>query len=270
MNTHYDQIGVGYSATRRADPRIVSRIVELLDLPEGSRVLDVGAGTGSYTRALAEFGFRMTALEPSTVMREQASLAFPCTWVTGVAEALPFDDRSFDGAVLVLCIHHFSDVGLALVQIRRVVGSGPIVIFTYDPGVVETPWLFRYFPAFRDQIRASFPHLDTIRELAADGETVSATPFPLPHDLADGFAGSAWRTPERYLDLNFRNGTSAFRQLERSLCEAGLTALSHDLDSGTWDDLYGGVRDMSHYDHGYTFITIEAGKNSGGNGGKRL
>lgn len=256
MSANYDSIGTTYNTTRRADARIVDRIVALLDLPQGSRILDVGAGTGSYTKELAERGYKMTALEPSSVMRSQASSGFLCEWVEGVAESLPFSDDAFDGAILILCIHHFTDMAAAFSEIRRVVPSGPIVIFSYDPNAVETPWLFEYFPAFRDQIRQSFPSMEAIANCLKNGESISASFFPLPHDLADGFAGAAWRYPERYLDKDFRDGTSAFRQLDDAFCRQGLNALQQDLESGVWDARFGAIRSLREYDHGYTFITI--------------
>jgi ubiquinone/menaquinone biosynthesis C-methylase UbiE len=52
----YDQLGQGYSRTRRADARIVERIIDLLSLPVGSHIADVGAGTGNYSNALAAHG----------------------------------------------------------------------------------------------------------------------------------------------------------------------------------------------------------------------
>jgi SAM-dependent methyltransferase len=257
MPAIYDKIGNGYNATRRADSRIVDRIIALLDLPQGSRIIDIGAGTGSYSRAMAARGYEMTSLEPSTVMRDQATADASITWVAGSAESLPFADCSFDGAILILCIHHFSDMAAAASEIRRVVRSGPIVIFSYDPDAVGLPWLFHYFPSFRDQIRSSFPSFNHICNQFNGGDSISATPFLLPHDLADGFAGAAWRYPERYLEQEFRDGTSAFRQLDPQLCEKGLEALRHDLESGAWDSRFREVRLLQEYDHGYTFLTIK-------------
>ena len=37
-----------------------------------NKVLDIGAGTGSYTQVLAEHGYRVIAVEPSITMRQQA------------------------------------------------------------------------------------------------------------------------------------------------------------------------------------------------------
>ncbi|MCC5807816.1 MAG: class I SAM-dependent methyltransferase [Opitutales bacterium] len=260
MPALYDSIGTGYNATRRADCRIVDCIVELLDLAPGRRVLDVGAGTGSYSLALAERGYEMVALEPSSVMRDQAQAGVPVTWVEGTAESLPFPDGSFDGAILILCIHHFADKPAAFAEVRRVVSSGPIVIFTYDPDAIDSPWLFHYFPAFRTQIRGAFPTLSTLGEAFRCTDSISARPFPLPHDLVDGFAGAAWRYPERYLERDFREGTSAFRQTDPSLCEEGLATLERDLESGAWDVRFGAIRSLQEYGHGYTFVTIKPPK----------
>lgn len=253
MPAKYDQIGSGYNATRKAYSRIVDRIVELLALSPESRILDIGAGTGSYSSALAERGYTMTALEPSSVMRDQASVSADVEWREGVAESLPFPDDSFDGAIMILCIHHFTNLGAALSEAQRVVQRGPIVLLSYDPDAVEAPWLFEYFPIFRDQIRASFPAMDIIRTYLGDNTTIK--PFLLPHDLADGFAGAAWRCPERYLDADFRKGTSAFRQLDEASIQKGLRRLEQDLRSGKWDAGFGAIRSLAQYDHGYVFIT---------------
>ena len=64
----YDQIGVGYDTTRRADPGIVQTILRLLDVPAGSRCLDIACGTGNYTIALAEAGLNVTGVDVSQQM----------------------------------------------------------------------------------------------------------------------------------------------------------------------------------------------------------
>lgn len=250
----YNKIGTTYNQTRHPDPRIVAKIIEMLNLPKGSRVLDVGAGTGNYAQALSKHDFKMTAIEPSRVMMSQAEADSSIIWVNGTAEDLPFADDAFDAAILILCIHHFNDLRLALSETRRVAGSGPILIFTYDPLAIDKPWLFKYFPIFKEQIKNSFPSIETIQNVFSSKTECLSVSFPLPHNLKDAFVGSAWRYPERYLEQSFRDGTSAFRQLGEKICHEGLSLLEKDLDSGQWDLQFGYIRELKEYDHGYTFV----------------
>lgn len=53
----YDSIGKQYSKTRVPDIRIVNKLIDLLNLPKGSLIADIGAGTGGYSLALAHQGF---------------------------------------------------------------------------------------------------------------------------------------------------------------------------------------------------------------------
>ncbi|BAY22031.1 putative MerR-family transcriptional regulator [Calothrix sp. NIES-2100] len=66
----YDSIGKQYTKTRVPDYRIVQKIIDLLDLPQGSIIADIGAGTGGYSQALANQGFSVYAVEPSSVKKE--------------------------------------------------------------------------------------------------------------------------------------------------------------------------------------------------------
>ena len=62
----YNDIGVSYKQTRAADPRIVARLIAYLNLPMGATIADIGAGTGNYGFALAEHGYVILAVEPSS------------------------------------------------------------------------------------------------------------------------------------------------------------------------------------------------------------
>lgn len=77
----YDAIGQNYAKTRSSDPRIVAALLKILNSPTGSTVVDIGAGTGSYALALAHQGYRILAVEPSIVMRRQASPHAAIQWV---------------------------------------------------------------------------------------------------------------------------------------------------------------------------------------------
>src|SRR3954451_20250117 len=105
----YDAIGRDYAKTRLADARIVNGLEEALHLAHSSTILDVGAGTGKYSRALADLGFTVLSIEPSEIMRGQ-SLAHPrVTTIAAGAEDIPLPSDSADGAIIVLALHHFPD-----------------------------------------------------------------------------------------------------------------------------------------------------------------
>lgn len=69
----YDTIGKTYTATRRADSRIIDRIIELFHFSPSAKVVDIGAGTGNYSLELAKFGYQVMAVEPSLTMRQQGT-----------------------------------------------------------------------------------------------------------------------------------------------------------------------------------------------------
>ncbi len=258
MTAKYDSIGSGYTATRAADPRITKRLIELLDLPEDASLLDIGAGTGNYSFALAEAGFTVSALEPSLVMREQGKKHCRLSWHAGSAEELPFASSSFDGIVMTLCMHHFTDWKASLREAVRVVAEGPIVILTYDAYSESGFWLFDYFPSFLEKDREWFPQMDAFKKYATEtlAKNIEIHPFPLPSDLIDHFAAAGWARPEIYLDNDYRSGISSFASVDKSVIEEGLQKLEGDLESGRWDNKFGNLRNQSSFDTGYRFIKI--------------
>src|SRR5688500_10917598 len=137
----YDRIGVGYQRFRRADPRIAVAVERALG--DATRVVNVGAGTGSYEPR----GRAVTAVEPSDEMvRQRPRGSARC--VRADAARLPFPDATFDAAMAMLTVHHWDDQEAGLLELRRVADG--IVIFTFDPSVHNSFWLFDdYVPAVK-------------------------------------------------------------------------------------------------------------------------
>jgi ubiquinone/menaquinone biosynthesis C-methylase UbiE len=156
-----------------------------------------GAGTGNYAAALVHLGYRVIAIEPATTMTQQARRLPGIRWVASIAERLPLIDSCAGGAVCILALHHFADPNGAMSEMRRVVGRGPIVLFTFDPRRAQQFWFEDYFPQLWNQAHRSFPPLADIVELVreATGSSVEVFKFPLPHDLRDTFAAAGWRRP---------------------------------------------------------------------------
>lgn len=71
----YDSIGQNHSNPRLPDPRIVDFILKLLQLKPGSAIADIGAGTGGYSKSLANYGYQLYAIEliPSNAIAMSAT-----------------------------------------------------------------------------------------------------------------------------------------------------------------------------------------------------
>jgi SAM-dependent methyltransferase len=103
-------------------------------------VVDLGAGTGLLSRAVAAEAGHVIAVEPDDRMRAVLAGRSPGVEVlAGRGEAIPLPDASAD-AVLVSSAWHWMDTDLAAREIARVLRDGGRfgVIWT---GRERTPWL---------------------------------------------------------------------------------------------------------------------------------
>ncbi|HWT30545.1 MAG TPA: class I SAM-dependent methyltransferase [Propylenella sp.] len=240
MSAKYDIIGENYTELRRPDQRI-GRIIENA-LGSAQSVLNVGAGTGSYEPT----GRSVTAVEPSREMIRKRSPA-AARAVQASADALPFDDKSFDAAIAILTIHHWPDKEAGLRGMRRVT-RGRIVLLTFDPA--QRPWLTDYLPELAALDEAQMPRMSDYERWLSGA--VQITPVPVPHDCSDGFLYAYWRRPAAYLDERIRSGSSSFWAIGSA--EAGLQNLRRDLETGEWQRRYAALLNLDAYDAGYRLV----------------
>lgn len=237
----YDRIGGGYDGTRRADPRIVARLLGLLGPRAGGRYLDLACGTGSYTCAMAAHGGVWTGADASRRMLARARVRrADVAWRQAAAEALPFADASFDGAICTLAVHHFADREAAFREVRRVLRSGPFVLFACELGRTRRFWLRAYFPRMFERIETKEPTEEEMRSAlhAAGFGRLETWPWRVPDDLADHFLYCGKRRPELYLDPRIRAGISSFADLgDPAEIETGLARLRSDLATGRFREV---------------------------------
>ena len=241
----YDASKATYALTRQGDPRIAARVERALG--DARTVLNVGAGAGSYESRRRE----VTAVEPSATMHAQRPPgAVPA--IEAHAEALPFEDASFDAATAILTVHHWREPARGLAELRRV-ARGPVVVLTFDPAESEAFWLVRdYLPEIVAFDRDRLPPIAAI--VQALGGACDVERVPIPHDCRDGFLGAYWRRPELYLEPAVRPAISAFDALPEVALERALGQLRNDLDSGAWQRRYGGLLSLEELDIGYRLV----------------
>ncbi len=141
----YDEVAEWYDATLSGDSPLArlprETALRLLGSPTG-RLLDIGCGGGSHTSAFTAADWETVGVD---VSEAQLQLARDrgCDVVLGRAEALPFEDASFDAAVSLWTHTDVDEWPTAVREARRVVRpGGPFVYIGVHPCFVGPHSLF--------------------------------------------------------------------------------------------------------------------------------
>lgn len=103
-------------------------------IKDGVRLLDVGCGTGYFTRLLSSGGEMVTAsgidLEEPFIeyaKKEAAEQGLPIEFIVGDALSLPFEDNTFDAVVSHTFFTSIPDPERAMAEMIRVIKPGGII-----------------------------------------------------------------------------------------------------------------------------------------------
>ncbi|MEU4440933.1 class I SAM-dependent methyltransferase [Micromonospora chalcea] len=189
----------------------------------GMRLLDLGAGTGSWARAFIDWlpGVEVVAVEPSAAMRARCVFA---PLVAGDAGHLPLAGGSVDGAWLSTVIHHVPDLAATARELRRVLRPGaPVLIRSAFAGRHEAITLFDYFP---EAVRV----LDTYPSIADVGAAFAAAGFataaveavpqitaPSLREAAAGLRREAHTPLQLITDAEYAAGIQRLREAARTV-----------------------------------------------------
>ena len=246
MRVDYDQRGRAYARNRRTDPRIAARIEAALGA--AGTVLNVGAGAGSYEPR----DRWVLAVEPSATMRAQRPLdAAPA--LAARAEALPFDDDSFDAAMACVTIHHWDPPQAGLRELRRV-ARGPVVVFTFELEALPA-WQQDFLHEGLVIERPRFPAIDDVASWLGGRTRIERVPTPA--DCEDGFFEAFWNRPEALLDPGVRSAQSVWALLPDGAEERIVARLADALSSGAWDAEWGALRSQSSLDGSLRLVISE-------------
>ena len=238
MGAKYDRIGIDYNVTRKADPYIAEQLLtHLLPTSEGI-YLDIGCGTGNYTHEFEKRGFQFIGIDPSKEMLEKARQKNKnIDWRIGAAESIALLDKTVDGIVGSLTLHHWTDLEKGFSELYRVLKpNGRIILFTATPEQMKGYWLNHYFPKMLSDSIVQMPSLESVKNamLKSHFQILGIDNYFVQPDLQDKFLYCGKHNPEFYFDEHIRNGISSFSSLaNRTEVEEGLSQLKTDIDNGT-------------------------------------
>jgi SAM-dependent methyltransferase len=169
----------------------------------GSRVLEIGAGTGQLTHPLVELGFEVVALEPGPALRTRAAALAPAArFVAATFEDFE-PDRSFD-AVFSSNAFHWVDpeVGYA-----KAADLADAIVLTWNTPFVADADLRRRVQCDVMKPRGStFPvEEDDVRQLVVDEIAWHSDELRRSGRYEEPWTNvierRVWYAPQRYLDL---------------------------------------------------------------------
>lgn len=256
MSVIYDRIAAEYDRSRKADPRIIQNLRDLLDVHKDKVYLDIACGTGNYTSEISRFGGTWHAFDQSEQMLSEAKLKSGLVnWHQFDVDDIGFRKGFFDGAICTLAIHHFTDILSAVSEISRVLKSNAkLILFTSTPQQMRTYWLCHYFPEMMDRSSEQMPSLESVESaMSQAGLSVLTTkPFFITPEHQDYFLYSGKQRPEMYLSYEIRAGISSFRDLcSHTELKDGLTRLQGDIET---DEIENVIRSYESKIGDYLFI----------------
>jgi SAM-dependent methyltransferase len=142
LSRAFDRDAAAYERARPSyPPAAVEHLRATFGLGPGTRVLDLGAGTGKLTRLLTPLGCDVVAVEPGPKMREELAATTPGVEILdGTGEAIPLPDASVD-AITIAQAFHWLDPARAVPELARVLRPGGGLALVWNVRDSRVPWV---------------------------------------------------------------------------------------------------------------------------------
>jgi len=189
-------------------------------LSSGSRVLDLGCGTGLYTVGIADrTSASMCGLDPAVGMLAQARVkSTGVHWFNAVGEYLPLRPSVFDCIFSSQVWHHITDKQGTADECGRVLkGGGTVIIRTISHEQLREKVVFTYFPEIlANQLRVYPSNEDFARYFGNAG-------FASTEDHAYGL--ERFQAPSEFIEVAQKKLWSMFRPITQKGLELGVEKL---------------------------------------------
>lgn len=226
----FDGLGYFYQFRPKYPPRIAEQLRLVLRDCRGGCIIEVGAGTGLFTRSLAAvFGssFQICAVEPNEDMRRHAETQTPTgvlvQYADGVAEHLQAADGSAQLVTAASAVHRFNRPAFYREAQRVLAAGGILAIIQYEPYDKGSA----FADGFLSVIEAALPGYRRHRHSRPDGgysEIDIAVELGAEADLKD-----VRRTTFVFAELidrdTFEHRARSFTIVQKAILQEGETAI---------------------------------------------
>lgn len=133
----------------------VERVVKLsLENLDAKNMLDVGTGSGLFAEEFIKQGLEASGIDVSEEMLEAAQWHVPAgNFKKGLAEKIPYSDKSFDLVFLGVVLHETDDLDKAIKEAHRVSRKRVAILeWPYTVGEYGPPLGHRIEPALLDTL----------------------------------------------------------------------------------------------------------------------
>ncbi len=204
--------------------QIATALRGYLTRPTGSSdAVDVGAGTGIWTRMLAALGFRsVTAVEPNDDMRArgiESSGNSPISWRKGSAESTGLRSHSCD-LVTMASSFHWARYEIACAEFQRILRPGGVFSALWNPRLIEASPLLVEIESEISRLTSGIKRVSSGRSEFTDrlADRLSATDHFTDVIYMEG-RHTIRQAPDEYLgvwrsvnDLQVQMGADAFQK----------------------------------------------------------
>lgn len=152
------------------------RARKMLDLPAGSRVLDLGCAFGFGTRLLQPayetYGHDLSANYIERARRTAKATTFTC----GPADCVPYPDTYFDGVLLLDVLEHVPNANAVVLEISRLLRpGGQLIVSVPNRGVL----------AALDSLNVYQRFVGNVRPAPTDDPSWPSRPYHVHYDLRE-------------------------------------------------------------------------------------
>jgi len=115
-----------YKRADALEKKLLKKLLEQLD--DTQKLLEVGCGTGHFTRWMETLGLESYGLDLSHLMLREARKLWPNgPLLQGDSEYLPFKSESFDVVVFIACLEYMPNIAKVFAEAARVARKGIVI-----------------------------------------------------------------------------------------------------------------------------------------------